>query len=124
MSRKTPTAAALSVRPFLQDVERGVFATRSPRRPNPIGLSMVRLLRRRGAVLHVEGVDVLDGTPRLDIKPVVHRFDRLAACRSGWQEEVEEETAFHRGSRNAPRGRVPAVISPSGGRKPVDEKGK
>ena len=99
-------AAALSVRPFLQDVERGVFATRSPRRPNAIGLSLVRLLRRDGPVLHVEGVDVLDGTPLLDIKPYVSRFDRVVACRNGWQDEVDEATARRRGKRGASVHRV------------------
>lgn len=95
-------AAALSVRPFLQDAERGVFATRSPRRPNAIGLSLVRLLGREGSVLHIEGGDILDGTPLLDIKPYIARFDRVAACRSGWQEEVDEATARRRGIRRLP----------------------
>lgn len=95
-------AAKLSVRPFLQDVERGVFATRSPRRPNAIGLSVVRLLGRDGPVLHVEGLDVLDGTPLLDIKPYVSRFDRVAASRDGWQDEVDEATARRRGTRRSP----------------------
>ena len=62
-------SALLRVKPFLQDVERGVFATRSPRRPNPIGLSVVELVRREGCVLHLNRVDILDGTPLLDIKP-------------------------------------------------------
>ena len=61
----------LTVKPFLQDVERGVFATRAPCRPNPLGLSLVRLVRRDGRVLHIEGVDVLNGTPLLDIKPYI-----------------------------------------------------
>ncbi len=91
--------AALSVRPFLQDVERGVFATRSPRRPNPIGLSLVRLLGRDGPVLHIEGTDILDGTPLLDIKPYVARFDGVNESRDGWQEEVDEATAKKRGKR-------------------------
>lgn len=63
-------ARSLKVVPFLDDVPRGIFATRSPIRPNPIGLSVVRLVERRGRELVVEDLDVLDGTPLLDIKPV------------------------------------------------------
>lgn len=92
--------ARLLVKPFLQDVERGVFATRAPRRPNAIGLSVVELLRREGSVLHVAGVDVLDGTPLLDLKPYVGRFDCLSTTRNGWQDDVDEDTARQRGSRN------------------------
>lgn len=66
---------ALEVVPFLDDKPRGLFATRAPRRPNPIGLSVVRLLKIEGAVLDVEGVDMVDGTPLLDIKPYVPQFD-------------------------------------------------
>jgi tRNA (adenine37-N6)-methyltransferase len=65
----------LRVKPFLDDQQRGLFATRYPARPNPIGLSVVRLLTQRGPVLEIEGVDVLDGTPLLDIKPYVPDFD-------------------------------------------------
>ena len=91
---------ALTVKPFLQDVEHGVFATRSPRRPNAIGLSIVRLLRREGSVLYLEDVDVLDGTPLLDIKPYAARFDRVENSRNGWQDEVDESTARVRGLRD------------------------
>lgn len=89
----------LKVKPFLQDVPRGVFATRSPARPNPIGFSVVRLLRREGATLFAEDLDVLDGTPLLDIKPFVERFDYRPDTRSGWQEQVSDETARERGRR-------------------------
>jgi tRNA (adenine37-N6)-methyltransferase len=89
----------LTVKPFLQDVERGVFATRAPCRPNPIGLSVVRLVRREGNILHLDAVDVLDGTPLLDLKPYTAKFDRLVPTRNGWQDEVDEETAWRRGSR-------------------------
>jgi tRNA-Thr(GGU) m(6)t(6)A37 methyltransferase TsaA len=75
---------ALRVRPFLDDREHGLFATRHPCRPNPIGLSVVGLKRRRANVLEVEGIDVLDGTPLLDIKPYVPEFDLRAGARSGW----------------------------------------
>lgn len=74
----------LRVKPYLDDVARGLFATRHPCRPNPIGLSTVRLLGRRGAVLEVEGIDVLDGTPLLDIKPYVPNFDVKTDIRAGW----------------------------------------
>jgi tRNA (adenine37-N6)-methyltransferase len=75
---------SLRVKPFLDDVTHGVFATRHPRRPNPIGLSIVRLLARQGAVLEVAGIDVLNGTPLLDIKPYVPDFDRQSDVRAGW----------------------------------------
>jgi tRNA-Thr(GGU) m(6)t(6)A37 methyltransferase TsaA len=75
---------SLRVKPFLDDVARGLFATRYPRRPNPIGLSTVRLLSRRDNVLEVEGIDVLDGTPLLDIKPYVPEFDSKADAYAGW----------------------------------------
>jgi tRNA-Thr(GGU) m(6)t(6)A37 methyltransferase TsaA len=89
----------LVVEPFLQDVERGVFATRMPCRPNRIGLSVVKLVRREGNILHLDGVDVLDGTPLLDIKPYTVRFDRIETTRNGWHDEVDEQTARLRGRR-------------------------
>ena len=76
----------LRVKPFLDDVTRGLFTTRYPCRPNPIGISTVRLLAHRGAVLDVEGIDVLDGTPLLDIKPYVPDFDIKTDVRAGWYE--------------------------------------
>jgi tRNA-Thr(GGU) m(6)t(6)A37 methyltransferase TsaA len=75
---------ALEVQPFMDDAPRGLFATRAPRRPNPIGLSVVRLVRVEGCTLHVENVDILDGTPLLDIKPYVPAFDSPDAERIGW----------------------------------------
>ncbi len=74
----------LSVRPLLDDEPRGVFATRSPRRPNPIGVSIVRLVRVEGLTLHIEDVDVADDTPLLDIKPYVPAFDVREDARIGW----------------------------------------
>jgi tRNA-Thr(GGU) m(6)t(6)A37 methyltransferase TsaA len=74
----------LRVKPFLDDQWRGLFATRYPCRPNPLGLSVVRLLARRGNVLEIEGVDVLDGTPLLDIKPYVPDFDVRTEVHTGW----------------------------------------
>jgi tRNA-Thr(GGU) m(6)t(6)A37 methyltransferase TsaA len=80
----------LEVVPFLDDTVRGVFATRSPRHPNPIGLSVVRLLAVAGGTLEVSGLDLLDRTPVLDIKPYVPAFDSLAAERTGWLQEKTE----------------------------------
>ncbi|MBG3876563.1 tRNA (N6-threonylcarbamoyladenosine(37)-N6)-methyltransferase TrmO [Desulfovibrio oxamicus] len=74
----------LRVKPFLDNDEHGVFATRSPRRPNPIGISVLRLTGVTGNRLHVENVDMLDGTPVLDIKPYVPTFDVWDADRTGW----------------------------------------
>jgi tRNA-Thr(GGU) m(6)t(6)A37 methyltransferase TsaA len=76
----------LRVKPFLDNQERGLFATRYPYRPNPIGLSIVRLVTMQGTTLTIEGVDVLDGTPLLDIKPYVPDFDLRTNTRTGWYE--------------------------------------
>jgi tRNA-Thr(GGU) m(6)t(6)A37 methyltransferase TsaA len=81
----------LRVKPFLMDVELGVFATRAPARPNAIGLSIVKLIRREGNVLFLGGVDILDGTPLLDIKPYTARFDRVDGTRNGWQDDLDDE---------------------------------
>lgn len=74
----------LTVTPFLDTVERGLFATRAPCRPNPIGMSPVRLLAVEGSVLRIADVDVVDGTPLLDIKPYAPRFDHFEVNRTGW----------------------------------------
>jgi tRNA-Thr(GGU) m(6)t(6)A37 methyltransferase TsaA len=74
----------LGVKPFLDDVTHGVFATRHPRRPNRIGLSTVRLLSRRDNIQEVEGIDVLAGTPLLVIKPYVPDFDLKTDAKAGW----------------------------------------
>lgn len=68
--------------------QHGVFATRSPRRPNPIGLTVVELLRREGSTLHVRGVDMLDGTPILDIKPYLSSIP-MEKLRRGWLADAE-----------------------------------
>jgi tRNA-Thr(GGU) m(6)t(6)A37 methyltransferase TsaA len=78
---------ALQVKPFLDDQEHGIFATRYPYRPNPIGLSTVKLVARQNNILIIKGVDVLDSTPLLDIKPYVPDFDlRTEDVRAGWYE--------------------------------------
>ncbi len=83
---RAPAVDRLEVVPFLDDEPRGVFATRSPNRPNPIGLSVVRLLGVEGSSLRIAGVDLLDGTPVLDSKPHVPSFDRVEAEQIGWFE--------------------------------------
>ena len=75
---------ALAVTPYLDDQPHGLFATRSPRRPNPIGLSVVRLIAIHDATLIIEDVDLLDGTPVLDLKPYVPAFDARETERIGW----------------------------------------
>jgi tRNA-Thr(GGU) m(6)t(6)A37 methyltransferase TsaA len=75
----------LLVKPYLDDARHGVFATRGPWRPNHLGITTVRLVERRGNVLAVAGVDMLDGTPLLDIKPYVSEFDLVRGpVRCGW----------------------------------------
>jgi tRNA-Thr(GGU) m(6)t(6)A37 methyltransferase TsaA len=76
----------LTVRPFLDSTHRGVFATRAPRRPNAIGLSIVRLTDVKSATLFIEDVDILDRTPLLDLKPYVPLFDAYPDATSGWLE--------------------------------------
>jgi len=92
-------SARLMVIPFMDTTPRGVFATRSPSRPNPIGMSVVRLLRREGRVLHIADVDMLDGTPVIDIKPHIARFGADDPVSSGWQERITEEEADRLGRR-------------------------
>jgi len=76
----------LTVKPFLDVALHGIFATRSPARPNPIGLSAVRLIGIQGRVLSIEGLDVIDDTPLLDIKPYMPKFDAYPESRAGWFE--------------------------------------
>ena len=75
---------ALEVVPFLDTVPHGIFATRSPKRPNAIGLSVVRLIAVDGCELTIEDVDILDGTPLLDLKPYVPAFDSFPCDKAGW----------------------------------------
>ena len=83
----------LLVTPYMDDKTRGLFATRAPSRPNPIGISPVRLTGIRDNILDVEDVDILDGTPLLDIKPYVPHFDCFPDARYGWLERVDIEAA-------------------------------
>ena len=82
---------SLQVKPFLDNQKHGLFATRYPYRPNPLGLSIVKLLIHRDNMLTVEGIDVLDGTPLLDIKPYVPEFDIRSDTRTGWYETRSEK---------------------------------
>jgi tRNA-Thr(GGU) m(6)t(6)A37 methyltransferase TsaA len=77
---------SLQVKPYLDDKEHGVFATRAPKRPNPIGISVVRLVRVEGNLLHIRDLDMIDGTPLLDIKPYVPEMNASEVERIGWLE--------------------------------------
>lgn len=99
--------AALHVVPFLDTEPHGIFATRSPNRPNAIGLSVLRLVARHGTTLVVEDVDILDGTPVLDIKPYFARFDARHDARSGWVDTVDEDAQRCRGQSGGLAGHTP-----------------
>jgi tRNA (adenine37-N6)-methyltransferase len=99
--------SSLTVTPFLDTEPHGVFATRAPHRPNPIGLSVVPLIRIDDNIIYVDNLDVLDGTPLLDIKPYVPEFDSPREFRLGWLEEVRgkvrttrSDNRFGRRSKN------------------------
>ena len=92
----------LRVIPFRDTTERGVFATRAPCRPNAIGLSCVRLVSIAGNVLTISGVDILDGTPLLDIKPYVPKFDAFSNSRAGWCDQSPPSARAHADDRFAP----------------------
>ncbi len=89
------TGHDLVVQPFLDIEKHGIFATRSPKRPNPIGLSVMRLLRVSGREIYLQGVDVLDQTPVIDIKPYVADFDQCDADRFGWFEGKSSNARHH-----------------------------
>ena len=93
----------LAVVPFMDDRPRGIFATRHPARPNALGLSLVRLVGREGRWLVVEDLDMLDGTPLLDIKPYYPSFDAPEGeVRAGWLDRVPPDEAEARGRRQPP----------------------
>jgi len=81
----------LTCKPFLDTERRGLFATRAPRRPNPIGISVVRLLGIEGRVLRIADIDIVDGTPLLDIKPYIPDFDVRFDTRAGWYERARNK---------------------------------
>lgn len=84
---------SLKVTPFMDNDKRGIFSTRAPKRPNPIGISVVRLTKIEGNILHVENMDILDGTPLLDIKPFVPEFDAPEVDRIGWLRGAQNKVA-------------------------------
>ena len=94
----------LRVVPFMDTKLRGLFSTRAPHRPNPIGLSVVRLDRIRNGILHVRDVDILDGTPLLDIKPFVPEFDAPPGCRTGWLRRARKTVGKRRADNRFARG--------------------
>jgi len=81
----------MRVIPYLDTVEHGLFATRAPTRPNPLGLSCVRLLDINDNVLRIADLDILDNTPLLDIKPYVPRYDNYPVQRCGWVDSVPDQ---------------------------------
>jgi len=90
----------LCLKPYLSDCEHGIFATRAPHRPNKLGMSLVQLDRIENNVLYVKDLDILDGTPLLDIKPYIQRFDSRENVKSGWQDTVSNDVASVRGLRD------------------------
>ena len=80
----------LVVTPFMDTEKRGIFATKAPKRPNAIGLSTVKLIRVEGNILYIEQVDMLDGTPLIDIKPFYPRYDNRENVQIGWLEKNKD----------------------------------
>jgi tRNA-Thr(GGU) m(6)t(6)A37 methyltransferase TsaA len=97
----------LLVTPFLDDCERGVFATRAPARPNAIGMSSVRLLRVTGNTLEVADIDIVDGTPLLDIKPYIAEFDCHSVKKSGWFDQATGRRSVADGRFDKEQGNQP-----------------
>ena len=97
------SAVKLHVKPYMDDTIRGLFSTRAPSRPNGIGMSCVKLLSITGNRLEIEDIDILDGTPLLDIKPYVTKFDHFQVSKCGWTDNVINENTkadnrfFHEG---------------------------
>ncbi|MFW8601162.1 tRNA (N6-threonylcarbamoyladenosine(37)-N6)-methyltransferase TrmO [Desulfobacterota bacterium M19] len=90
------TRTELLVTPFMDKQTRGVFATRSPLRPNHIGISIVKLKRIKDNKIFVEDIDILDGTPLLDIKPYIDKFDTVQNSTSGWMQASDKEISKKR----------------------------
>jgi tRNA (adenine37-N6)-methyltransferase len=78
------TGSPLVVKPFLDDQMHGVFATRSPSRPNKIGFSVVQLIKKEGNILYIKDLDMIEGTPVIDIKPYIPEFDSIQYAKTGW----------------------------------------
>lgn len=79
------------VKPYMDETPRGLFATRAPKRPNGIGLSLVEILKIEENIIYFKGVDMLNETPLLDIKPFIHDIDYAENSRSGWYEKVKDK---------------------------------
>ena len=86
----------LKIKPFLDTEKRGLFATRAPRRPNPIGISVVKINKIEDGVIHIENIDILDGTPLLDIKPYIPDFENFEDIKTGWLEGKSGKAAGKR----------------------------
>ncbi|THB64223.1 MAG: tRNA (N6-threonylcarbamoyladenosine(37)-N6)-methyltransferase TrmO [Desulfovibrio sp.] len=97
----------LKVTPFMDTVQRGLFSTRAPKRPNAVGLSIVEILSIEDNVVRIKGVDVLDNTPLLDIKPYVPRFDAWPEARCGWLETNAEKAVTISSDDRFTRGDIP-----------------
>lgn len=80
----------LQVVPFMDTEKHGIFATKAPKRPNALGISTVKLIKVEGNILHIEQVDMLDGTPLLDIKPFYPRYDNRFDVKIGWLEKNKD----------------------------------
>ena len=93
--------AEMEVKPYLDSNTHGLFSTRAPSRPNPIGISIVELIKVDGRIIHFRGADMLDGTPLLDIKPYVPDFDHNPDASSGWlsKSKIRESHDFHADDR-------------------------
>ncbi|MGP8321128.1 MAG: tRNA (N6-threonylcarbamoyladenosine(37)-N6)-methyltransferase TrmO [Methanosarcinaceae archaeon] len=88
---------SLISKPFMENTEKGVFSIRHPKRPNPIGVSIVKLDDVKENILKISDVDIINGTPLLDIKPLIHQFDNRESIKSGWVDnqpidETKEKT--------------------------------
>lgn len=86
----------LKVIPFMDREQRGLFSTRAPKRPNPIGLSIVQLEKVKDNILYIRNIDVLDGTPLLDIKPYIPEFDAQNKVSTGWFKQTRETVSQYR----------------------------
>ena len=88
---KTDKEPNLTVKPFLDTESRGLFSTRAPNRPNNIGLSVVKLVNIDNNIINIENVDIIDGTPLLDIKPYIPEFDEQSNVRAGWLKKAKNK---------------------------------
>jgi tRNA-Thr(GGU) m(6)t(6)A37 methyltransferase TsaA len=89
----------LLVTPFLDTESHGIFATRAPSRPNPIGISLVKIVSIKDNLIYVDHVDVLDGTPLLDIKPYVPEFENVHDVQIGWLEQAKEQISSRKSDK-------------------------